>query len=326
MVSSPEYFWLLLVIVPLLAVMIHGFFRGKKSLISLAGKWRPPGFYDLYTVKYFFVSFGFIVFIVFTVLSLVGFPGREYPVTYEPSGTDIVFAVDISESMKAADISPSRLEMSKRIIRSVCESSRGGRFGIVIFRGTGINIIPVTEDRESIFTFLEFLGSDLMTSPGTDIQSGLEAAVEAFPGGEERRRVIVLLSDGEALSGDMDGVLETAADRNIQIYAVGTATAEGAPVPSDNGFLTDASGTEIISRLDEAALEKAAAAGGGRYYPVSSAELLPDLIELGSGKGINPDEGYRIERKERYVFFLIFALLGLAVSRITKVVKWKDYF
>ncbi|HAK44463.1 MAG TPA: hypothetical protein DCO79_00865 [Spirochaeta sp.] len=327
MASRPEFFWLFLVLLPIVIIMIRRYLTGRKNLADVAGLWRPSKFYDLYTVKNFFSSLGILAFFVFAILSLAGFPGREIPVSYEPAGTDIIFVVDVSESMKAADIAPSRLTAASRVIKSVCENTPDGRFGIVVFKGGGIKMIPSTEDVESIYNFLSFLSTDLLTSPGSNIHSGVETALRSFPKAEEREKYIILLTDGELHEGDMTKIAEQAFKADVSIYCVGTGTAEGARIPlADGGYLADSAGEIIVTRLQEEGLRLLAEASGGKYYSSSDSTLLPELIGIAAGTVEADDSRYRIVVKERYRFFLVIALLGLFVSRAVKVIKWKKKF
>lgn len=327
MVSRPEYFWLFSLLLPVVIIMIRRYATGRRDLTKVAGSWRPEKFYELYTVKSFFSSLGLLVFFVFAVLSLAGFPGKEYPVSYEPAGTDIIFVVDVSESMKAEDLQPSRLTAASNIIKSICENTPGGRFGLVVFKGSGIKMIPSTEDVESVYSFLKYLSTDLLTSPGSDIRSGVETAIKAFPEAEERKKYIILLTDGEIHEGEMNTVAEEAAAGDISIISVGTGTPEGAEIPlSEGGYLRDSSGEVVVTKLQEEGLKFLAESTGGAYYSASDSGVLPDLIAIASGTIDENDSRYRIVVSERYRFFLIIALLGLLVSRAVRVVKWKKDF
>lgn len=327
MASRSEFFWIFILLVPMIVIMVRRYFSGRKNLIDIAGKWRQEEFYYLYTVKSFFSSLGMLIFIAFAVLSLAGFPGKEIPVSYEPAGTDVIFVVDISESMKARDVSPSRLSSASRIIRSVCENTPGGRFGLIVFKGTGIKMIPSTEDVETVYNFLKFLNTDLLTSPGSNIQSGIETALSAFPGAEERKKYIILISDGEALSGDIDAVLGKVADDGVSIYSIGTGTIDGAEIPAADGkALRNSSGDIVMTRLDEQSLRYIADSTGGKYFSSNDSLLLPALIELVAGTIDKSDSRYKIVVKDNYRFFLIISLLGLMIYRIIKVIKWKKYF
>ena len=327
MPSRPEFFRLFLILIPVITIMIWNFFAGRKSLRNIAGSWRSEEFYELYTVKRFFSFLGLIVFIVFSILSVAGFPGREIPVSYEPAGTDIVFAVDISESMRAQDVYPSRLEAAKRLINSICENTPDGRFGVIVFKGRAINMIPSTEDAGTVYSFLEFLSTDLLTSPGSSLEAGISAGLSAFTTGEERRKYLILISDGEALSGSIEQVLLDAVKQDVVIYTVGAGTAEGANIPAaDGGVLLDSSGNPVLSRLNEKALRDIAVSTGGTYYSVESHTMLPELLRIAAGTVESEDSRYRIVVKEKYRVFLIVALIGLFISRAVKVVKWKKDF
>ena len=327
MAARPEFFWLLLILVPVVIIMIRRFITGRRHLADLTGRWRDQQYFDLFTVKSFFSFLGFLVFIVFSVLSLVGFPGREIPVNYEPAGTDVIFVVDTSQSMKAGDAEPSRLKAAERIIRSVCENTPGGRFGLIVFKGTGIKIIPATEDVESIYNFLNYLSTDLLTSPGSNIPGGLETALESFPAAEEREKYIFLLTDGEIHEGDVSAVAGAAADKDVSVYCVGIGTAEGERIPlADGGFLKDGAGAVVITKLHEESLRYLAAATGGEYYHYSDGNMLPALLKLASGTAAEDQSRYRIIVKENYRVFLLVALLGILLSKAVKVVRWKREF
>ncbi len=327
MPAYPEAFWLFIILGPVLIIIVRRFFTGRRNLRSIAGSWRPQQFYDLYTVKSFFISLGMLIFIAASILSLVGFPGRQLPRSYEPSGTDIVFVVDVSESMKAGDVSPSRLTAATRIIRSICENTPGGRFGLVVFKGEGIKIIPSTEDVESIYNFLENISTDLLTSPGSNIQGGISTALSAFTESEEKNKYIILLTDGEILEGSMVDTAEKAAAADTVIYTVGIGTVEGAQIPqADGGFLADSSGQTVITKLHPEGLRYLAEVTSGRYYDSDDAALIPDLIDIARGTAALDESRYKIVVKDNYRIFLVIALLGLLLTRAVKVVKWKNMY
>ena len=300
---------------------------GRKDLSDVAGRWRSERFYDLYTVKYFFSALGILVFFVASVFSLAGFPGREIPVSWEPAGTDIIFVIDVSESMRARDVTPSRLDAASRIVKSVCENTPGGRFGVVVFKGSGIKMVPSTEDVEAVNNFLNYLSPDLLTSPGSNIRSGIETAINAFPEAEERKKYIILITDGEIHEGDLTEIASETADADVEIICIGAGTTDGAQIPlSDGGYLKDSSGETVITRLHEEELAELAETTGGRYYSALDSRMLPDILDIASGTVEEDDDRYRIVVKERYRFFLVIALLGLFISKAVRVFRWKRDF
>ncbi|MDC7124880.1 MAG: VWA domain-containing protein [Spirochaetales bacterium] len=325
--SYPSFMWFLLLLIPMIAIMFVRYYRGRRYLESFAGSWRSSSFFDLYTVKCFFISFGIIIFVVFVILSLVGFPGDGQPASYEPNGVDVVFAVDVSRSMNATDIKPSRLGASENIIRAVCDNVDGGRFGIVVFKGQGVKIIPATEDTESVYTFLDFLDTNLLSSPGSNIESGIEAALSAFPKGEERDKYIILISDGEALSGDVQSAVEKAKEAEVSILTIGTGTADGSFIlDSDNNPVLESSGRKVITKLNEDKLRSLSSETDGAYYLATDNLLLPELLKKINNVSGAGGKKYRLIPEEEYRLFLLIALFGLLLSRIVKVLKWKKNF
>ena len=327
MASRPEFFRLLFLLLPVIIVMILRYVTGRKDLADVAGRWRTERFFDLYTVKFFFSSFGLLIFYVSMVMALAGFPGRETPVSWEPAGTDIIFVIDVSESMRARDVPPSRLTAASRIVESVCENTPGGRFGVVVFKGSGVRMVPSTEDVEAVYNFLSYLSPDLLTSPGSNIRSGIETAIKAFPEAEERKKYIILMTDGEIHDGELIGAAEDAVRTDVEIYCIGMGTGEGARIPvSDGGYLTNSSGETVITKLHEEELKALAESTGGKYYLSQDSGLLPELFGIATGTVSESDSRYRIVVKERYRFFLVIALVGLFIYKAVRVVKWRKEF
>ncbi len=329
MMKNPESAWLFLILVPVVALLVYRFFCGRRDVLMVAGRWRGREFYNLYSIKYFFSALGTVVFIAFSILALLGFPGNEYPVSFESTGTDTIFLIDISESMNAEDTAPSRLERAARVVQNICESAESGRFGVVVFKGQGIRIIPLTEDTQTISQFMEQISTSLLTSPGSDIEDGIRKAVDSFTGGEERKKVIMLFSDGEALAGSAENAIEYALSSEVTVYSAGTGTVSGGGIPAaDGSFLTDPDGNRVLTRLDEANLRRLSDSTGGGYYNISETGVVSELIRISSGDEISEAEqkGFVIKTRDRYRVFLLIAFAGLMMSVIVRIVKWKNIF
>ena len=167
----------------------------------------------------------------------------------------------------------------------------------------------------------------MLTSPGSNIQSGIETALNAFPQAEERKKYIILISDGEALSGEINEALSKAVDEGVSIFSIGTGTINGSEIPAADGdVLRNSTGDIVVTRLDEQSLRYIADSTGGKYYSSNDGLLLPALVELVSGTINEADSRYKIIVKENYRFFLIISLLGLLIYKMVKVIKWKKYY
>lgn len=223
-------------------------------------------------------------------------------------GLDVVLALDMSHSMEVRDLGPSRLERAADIGRELAELP-GFRLGVALGRGRGNLAIPLTDDRPVVMSLLESLDEAVYTGTGTNLESLVDTAASAFLDDFPGRRVIVLLSDGEALSGSLPGAARRAQNLDIGIVAVGLGTEAGGPVPApDSGEL---------SRLRPEALEEAAELTGGVYIdggdPLAGARVGAYLESLASER---EGSSWRRENRPRWRFFLCIALAALACSKL----------
>jgi Ca-activated chloride channel family protein len=224
-------------------------------------------------------------------------------------GLDVVLALDLSRSMEALDTGLSRLERAAEIGRETVENMGGVRFGAAVSRGRGVLAVPLTSDSEAALSFLAAAGASALTGSGTDLEALVDAAATAFSDSFPSRRVIVLLSDGEALSGVLNEAVDRAILREITLAAVGIGSDEGAAVPPETGV-------PVISRRRPEVLENAAIKSGGIYIDGNSPEaprLLRSYLEslaFESGAG-----GGRTEKKARWNLFVIAALLFFGASK-----------
>jgi Ca-activated chloride channel family protein len=193
-------------------------------------------------------------------------------------GVDIMLAVDVSKSMLAADILPSRLEAVRLSIQDLVRNLRGERIGLIAFSGTSFVQCPLTSDYSAYMMYARDLAVDSIPRGGTNIERALVAAVEALDGDEHRSGVIILLSDGENHEGNPIEGVEYASSKGIAVYVVGIGSLEGEiiPVVDDMGrqtYLRTKDGQVVKSSLDERLLADIARTGGGKYSRASQTDL-----------------------------------------------------
>lgn len=184
----------------------------------------------------------------------------------EQHGADVVVMIDISPSMAAADVAPTRLERVKRELRDLSALLGSDRLGLVAFSANAYPVLPLTTDHEAFLRFVDLLDPSLTERPGSNLARALEVAAGLLRNSAKGSRALVLLSDGEF--HDRDG-LETArrlvADE-LPLFVVGVGTAGGAPVPAGDGHFLRYRDQAVVSRLDRAALASIAAAAHGDYF------------------------------------------------------------
>ena len=321
----PEVFWFFLLVIPFAVLFLWNYRTGKNAVTKLGGIWQKNRLIDVFVVKWFFSFLGLGIFIVFIILSMAGFPGKTKREPYAAEGWDTVFVMDISRSMYARDALPSRLDRAKNLIMGITDSLDTGRFGLVVFRGGGSQLFPLSEDKVGLINFLSFITPDVMTSPGTNIAAGLEAAFDSFVTGMETNRRIILLSDGGELSGDVNLVLNNFRDRGITLIVIGVGTAEGTSIPLPDGTtIKDAAGRDVISRLNERSLQRLAEMAGGKYYPADDQRLLSHIMN--DYHILSPAEGggFIEVETEGFRIYVILALCGLVLYLGARLGRWKE--
>jgi Ca-activated chloride channel family protein len=237
-------------------------------------------------------------------------------------GVDIFIALDLSLSMKAEDIKPNRLEKAKLEIRNLIGKLGGDRIGLVVFAGDAFTQFPLTTDYSAANLFLDVLDVDAVALPGTAIGTAIERATDSFDFKEQTSKVIVIITDGENTDGEVFDAAEAAAAKGILLYTVGMGTPTGAPIPVYNAsgrqtdFKRDRMGNVVVSKLDEASLEKIALLGKGKYFRGTTSQDELDVIYKDVSALQKKEFGVKqfTDFEDRFQFFLAPALLLLILE------------
>jgi Ca-activated chloride channel family protein len=241
----------------------------------------------------------------------------------EREGIDYVIALDISKSMYADDVSPSRLEAAQESLVRLVESERGSRIGLVLFAGTAFLRSPLTTDTQAIVQLIRRADAEAsLARVGSDLGAALDTAGVILAASErERGKAVILVSDGEDHAGTYQERAASLQSRGITVLTAGVGTAAGAQLFDDN-FLgerttkLDEAGLPVISRLNEAPLRQIAELTGGRYQPIGgdARSLVGLRIDLGSLDPTAIGAERNIVPIERYQYFAAAALLLLVVA------------
>ena len=261
------------------------------------------------------------------VVALIGPRWGTKVRTVERRGVDLVVALDVSASMRAQDVPPSRLRRAKNEIRDLVGRLSGDRVGLVLFAGDGFVQCPLTTDYGAFRLFLDAAASDQVSTPGTDLRAAVDAAVQAFGAArpspdttaaptEQRPRALLLISDGENHVGDLATVRQRAEEAGVTLLTAGVGTAQGGRIPLYKrgrraGFKRNAQGQIVQSRLREDVLTRLAQSGA--YFRIgATTSALPDvpaaLRQLGTS---TYEEEQFADYKEMYQWPLAAALLLL---------------
>jgi Ca-activated chloride channel homolog len=199
-------------------------------------------------------------------------------------GVDLFIALDVSLSMKAEDVKPNRLEKAKYEIGNLVKRLSGDRIGLIVFSGQSYVQFPLTTDYSAASLFLDVVDVESVPDPGTAIGSSITQAMKSFDWEAQTQKVLVIITDGENNEGEAVSQAEEAAKKGVMVYTIGMGSPTGVPIPlyDANGrqtdFKRDRSGNIVLTKLDQATLEKIAAAGNGKYYQASNSQDELDAI------------------------------------------------
>ncbi|QPC81141.1 VWA domain-containing protein [Phototrophicus methaneseepsis] len=239
----------------------------------------------------------------------------------QSSGVQVVFALDVSRSMDAQDMVPSRLERAVLDIQSIITEIEGNDIAIVLFAQDAVTYIPLTFDIDVIDTFLEQVNTQALTNQGTDIVAAINRAMLSFDMRTETERVLILMTDGENHQGNAHDAIQPLIEEGIHFYAVGYGTDEGGLIPIYNAtgalvdYKTDSSGTLVETRLNSTLLQDMAELTDGSYLqPATGA----DVTELASViQSLTPGElGPQILTRpaDQSILFVLIAFIALSLE------------
>lgn len=235
--------------------------------------------------------------------------------TTERNGIEAIIAMDVSNSMLANDVRPSRLEKSKMLVSNMVDEMTNDKVGLVVYAGQAFVQLPITNDYVSAKMFLEGIDPSMINMQGTDIAAAIDLAAKSFTQRKDVSRAIFLITDGEDNEGGAVDAAKAAAKQGIHVYVLGVGSPEGAhvPIPGTTQYFIDEQGNPIVSRLSEDMCRQISRAGNGAYIYVDNSssaqrELSKYVDKLAKAK---LESQVYSEFDEQYQGFLILALVFL---------------
>ena len=239
----------------------------------------------------------------------------------EQRGVQVMVALDISRSMLAQDVKPTRLGRAKLEISDLISRLDGDEVGIVLFSGASFIQFPLTSDYATARTYLNHASPDSITRQGTVIAEAIETAMAGFSHQRAGQKIIVIMTDGENHEGDPITAAQQAAEEGVVIYTVGFGSPDGEPLPEYDeqgnitGYRRDTQGGVITSKLDEGALQQIAEKGGGRYFRAAESGAIAGLVDqIQSFQDQSLQSEFNQRKVERFQLFLLAGLLSLVLA------------
>ena len=279
--EEPTYLYLLLLLPFLAAFYLYSNYRRRKAirkfgdpvlmaqLMPDVSKYHPD-------VKFWLV---FAAIGLFAVLLARPQFGSKLE-TVKSQGVEVMIALDISNSMLAQDVQPSRLEKAKRLVAQLVDKMENDKVGMIVFAGDAFTQLPITSDYISAKMFLESINPSLISKQGTAIGAAINLATRSFTPQEGVGRAVIVITDGENHEGGAVEAAKAAAEKGIQVSVLGVGMPDGAPIPVEgtNDFRRDRDGNVVVTRLNEQMCQEIAQAGDGIYVRVDNSNAAQKVI------------------------------------------------
>jgi Ca-activated chloride channel family protein len=266
------------------------------------------------------------LFIALVIVAILGPSFGEMRREVKAEGKDIFIAVDLSRSMDAFDVAPSRIEKVKFELKNIVKAFTSDRMGLIIFGSESFIQCPLTFDQNALALFIETMNTGLVPSSGTDFGGALRVAINKFSQDQKgaanpSSKVLILISDGEDFGEDTEEALQAVEDAGIRLFTLGVGTEKGSAIPGPGGYKTDRNGQTVTTRLNTTSLRRMATLTGGEYFEISASrnDVARLINRIGSIQGEVRDARQVDVSANRYLYFLVAALALFVVDMLTSV-------
>ena len=291
-----SWYLLLLLLLPLLGIIMVAFIKWKNRKKNIFAEARFQS--ELFEKKSAFskiLPLLYLLATLFLILSIVDILSGTEEVKTKQKMNNVIFLLDVSNSMNAQDVLPNRLDEAKNIIINSMGKMRNDKVGIVVFAGEAVSIMPLTTDFSAVETYISGVETNIVKLQGTDFLTGMKTVSEKFKDIPKGSRKVVILSDGEDNEGNEKSAIKLAKNEGIVALTVGIGSEEGAPIPEYvfgqlMGYKSDTNGQTVISKREENALKNIATETGGSYVDGNNLENATSQIVDGLKKTATSSE------------------------------------
>ena len=317
--EDPIYLWLL-VLIPVLALVRFVTYRNQKKRLCKFG--------DLKLLKELMpdvsrfrprVKFWLLLAALALLIVMLARPQMGTKISQEKrTGIETIIALDISNSMRAEDIVPSRLDRSKMMVENLVDHFTNDKIGLIVFAGDAFVQLPITSDYVSAKMFLSSIDPSMMATQGTDIAAAINMAVSSFTQEEGIGKAVIVITDGEDHEGGAIEAAEEAKKKGMRVFVLGVGSPQGAPIPipGTGDYMKDNTGNTVMSVLNEEMCKQVAAAGGGAYIHVENNSAAQQQLDNELDKLAKKETSTTVysDFDEQFQAFGILALLLLILE------------
>lgn len=316
--ENPIYLWLLLIIPILIIIKIMMWYVQRKKLSRIG---NPTLLKELMPdVSRFrpWVKFLLLITALSSLILALVRPQFGSKISHEKrNGIEAIIALDISNSMLAQDVQPSRLDKSKLMIENLINSFINDKIGLVVFAGEAYVQLPITSDYVSAKMFLSDITPNLISAQGTDIARAIRVSLSSFTQQKGVGKAIILITDGEDNEGGALEAVKEAKEKGVNVFILGVGDSKGAPIPLGNGeYLKDNHGQTVMTALNENMCKEIAQAGSGTYIHIDNTSLAQEQLnnELSKLQKGDSDAVVYSEYNEQFQIVALFSFILLLIE------------
>ena len=278
--EDPAYLYLLALIPLFIAIRLWGMHKRKKNLAKFGDKELLKQLMPDVSAKRRELKFWLTMSALALIIVMLARPQMGSKISQEKrNGIEVIISMDISNSMKAEDVVPSRLDKSKLLVENMVDKFTDDKVGLVVFAGDAFVQLPITSDYVSAKMFLQNTDPSLIASQGTDLAKAIQISTNSFTHKDKIGRAIIVITDGEDHEGGVIEAAKAALKKGIRVFVLGVGSPNGTPIPDGKGgYMKDNTGQEVMSALNETMCKEVAQAGGGAYIHVDNSNVAQEQL------------------------------------------------
>lgn len=327
---NPQYLYLLLLIPLCLAVYVYSYMRSRRRASAMGDAKMVYALMPGHSFMRRHVKFGVLMLALATII--VAFARPQYGLkqqTDTAEGIEAVVMVDVSNSMMANDVLPSRLDRAKLLVSNMVDKMKNDKIALGVFAGEAYPQLPITSDYAAAKTFIDALSTGMVTMQGTDLAAAINLGCKSFSSEKNVGKAIIIITDGENHEGGAEEAAREAYKQGINVYVIGVGTSQGSEIPTSQGPMTDANGQVIHTALNEQMCRTVAQAGHGIYLHLDQSNSAQDELQgqLRQLKQASSTTSYSA-RDEQFQGMIIILLVLLIIETCISETKssWTSRF
>ncbi len=309
--------FLFLLLVPV-SLLIYAFFWRRKIQTKLGNVLLIAEFIKSFSLRLFFIKPLIILIALALLIISAANPRKIIPAESKSTDIDLMFALDVSNSMLSADINPTRLSAAKELIKNLVQTLDVNRVGLIVFAEKALLQLPITHDTKAAEMYINEVSTDAIPQQGTSIGDALALCDKSLNLNEYKYKTVVLISDGEDHDNTALSMARQLRENGVVVYCIGAGTSEGSVFKEAGStqYMTDENGNKVVSRLNESLLKNIASITGGNFFLLNDQNDIIHALkkEFSNFEEKHPGSGQARRYDSYYQLFLFPAILLMIIE------------